>query len=226
VLLTNTHDGSAALRMIPTTVRVVCQNTLSLALGRAGAREGLSVRHCESLERRVEEARENLGILERRVQEFEGQARLLAGASLTDAQAQDYFESVFPVPTRRPADAPVEIPGLLDAILDTAEERRSVTQELLAADREHESRAQARNRRILEQVLANYHGEANALPGVEGTAWAAYNAVSEWADHQSSVQGRSERQRADNRLQSVWFGSAAGLKERAFDAALLMAASA
>ena len=63
VLLTNAHDGSRALRMIPTTVRVVCQNTLHLALSGAGVAEGLTVYHSESLPRRVAEARDKLRII-------------------------------------------------------------------------------------------------------------------------------------------------------------------
>ena len=49
VLLTNTHDGSQTVRMIPTTVRVVCQNRLYLALREAGV-DGLSIYHHPNLE--------------------------------------------------------------------------------------------------------------------------------------------------------------------------------
>jgi phage/plasmid-like protein (TIGR03299 family) len=53
VLLASSHDGSLALRVIPTTVRVVCQNTLNLALSRAGS-TGVTIRHLDSLEGRVQ----------------------------------------------------------------------------------------------------------------------------------------------------------------------------
>jgi hypothetical protein len=53
VLLANSHDGSLALRVVPTSVRVVCQNTLNLALGRAGS-TGVAIRHLDSLEDRVQ----------------------------------------------------------------------------------------------------------------------------------------------------------------------------
>ena len=55
ILLTNSHDGSKALRIFPTTIRVVCQNTLTLAL-QNGLGEGLSIRHRPSLSERVAEA--------------------------------------------------------------------------------------------------------------------------------------------------------------------------
>jgi phage/plasmid-like protein (TIGR03299 family) len=220
ILLTNSHDGSMALRMVPTTVRVVCANTLNLALGRARHGEGLSIRHCESLEGRVREARAKLGLLSERVEQFQDEARQLAAGPLSDRQARDYFEHFFPT---RPAAAPLPTEGLLDAILEAQQSQTSLVDQLLANHQEELSRAERRNARILESLLESYHSPANQALGIEGTAWAAYNGISGWADHESTVRGKSELERADNRLTSVWFGSANDLKQEAYSAALQLA---
>jgi phage/plasmid-like protein (TIGR03299 family) len=224
LLLTNSHDGSLALRMIPTTVRVVCQNTLNLALGRARGGEGLTIRHRDSLDGRVQEARSKLGILTQRVERFGEEARQLAACPLTDRQARDYFEQFFPTrPAAPAAPSPVPTEGLLDAILEAQQGQTALVDELLANHREEQTRTERRNARILEGLLEGYHSPANAQLGIAGTAWAAYNAVSGWADHESTVRGRSELERADNRLNSIWFGSANELKQDAYAAALQLA---
>jgi phage/plasmid-like protein (TIGR03299 family) len=227
LLLTNSHDGSMALRMIPTTVRVVCQNTLNLALGRARSGEGLTIRHCESLDGRVQEARAKLGLLTERVEQFADEARQLAACPLTDRQARDYFEQFFPT---RPAAAapdravaPLSTEGLLDGILEAQQAQTALVGELLAGHQEEQTRTERRNARILESLLESYHSPSNEALGIAGTAWAAYNAVSGWADHESTVRGKSDLERADNRLNSVWFGSANDLKQDAYAAALQLA---
>jgi hypothetical protein len=227
ILLTNSHDGSMALRMIPTPVRVVCQNTLNLALGRARHGEGLTIRHCESLEGRVREAQAKLGLLTERLEQFADEARQLAACPLSDQQARDYFEQFFPTRTAATAPgrtiAPLPTEGLLDAIIDARQGQTSLVDELLAAHQEDRSRADRRNARILEALVESYHSRANEVLGIEGTAWAAYNAVSGWADHASTVRGKTELERADNRLNSVWWGSANELKQDAYAAALQLA---
>lgn len=182
VLLANSHDGSRALRMIPTTQRVVCANTLNLALGRAAATDGVTIFHNESLEARVADAREKFGVITRRVDEFERQVQTLARRPMSRDELTSYFAK-------------------------------------LVADRAAETQ-----KRMLAAFVANLDHETNTLPGISGTAWAAYNAASLWADHQSVVRGQSEVQKADSRLHSVWFGAAAEFKARAFDAALALAA--
>lgn len=62
-------------------------------------------------------------------------------------------------------------------------------------------------------------GKGNDLPGVKGTVWAAYNAVTEYLGHERSVRGRSRTEKAANRMESVLFGSSARLAEKAFDLA-------
>ena len=84
-------------------------------------------------------------------------------------------------------------------------------------------RSESHQKRLLEQFAANFEDATNTLPGIGGSAWAAYNAVSEYADHQSIVRGRGELQRADGRLYSAWFGAGATVKQRAYEAALALA---
>jgi phage/plasmid-like protein (TIGR03299 family) len=57
-------------------------------------------------------------------------------------------------------------------------------------------------------------GRGNRMQGVSGTLWAAFNGVTEWLDH------RKSRQNENQRLNSVWFGESARIKNRAYEIAL------
>ena len=79
-----------------------------------------------------------------------------------------------------------------------------------------------RNGKTLDTIVANFDNERNTLPGIKHSAWAAYNAVSEWADHDRTVRGKTLTDRADNRLNSVWFGAANKVKQEAFQSAMAL----
>jgi phage/plasmid-like protein (TIGR03299 family) len=62
-------------------------------------------------------------------------------------------------------------------------------------------------------------GRGNNDPLTRRTLWTAYNAVTEFVDHNRS------RVRPENKLQSIWFGSGAQIKQRAFDHAITLLAA-
>ena len=75
-----------------------------------------------------------------------------------------------------------------------------------------------KNERLLGKILPLFEsGAGNDLPGVRGTAWAAYNAVTHFLSHERG-------QNADNRVNSLWFGDSANTSQRAFTQALKFAA--
>jgi phage/plasmid-like protein (TIGR03299 family) len=187
VLLTNTHDGSQALRMIPTTVRVVCQNTLNLALREAGV-EGLTISHHPRLESRIQEARAKLGIIAARFDKFDDELHAMLAKDLNAAEAGAYFR------------------GMSGADLPHATERQR----------------KSRNE-VLGQMFGNFDNDRNAMAGVKHTAWGAYNAVSEWADHQRKYRGTTPADKLDRQLDSVWFGQSHQLKQAAYRGALELA---
>ena len=58
LLFSNTHDGSGAIKVALTPIRVVCQNTLNLAL--AGAKRSWSMIHTGDIREKMQEAKDTL----------------------------------------------------------------------------------------------------------------------------------------------------------------------
>jgi phage/plasmid-like protein (TIGR03299 family) len=97
LLLSNSHDGSSALRVYYTPIRVVCANTLAMA-DRAGKGEGIAIRHRGNLAYKVRAAQEVLGLAVRYYDDLEGQIDLLAGHYPSASQLESYFRSLYPDP--------------------------------------------------------------------------------------------------------------------------------
>jgi phage/plasmid-like protein (TIGR03299 family) len=66
-------------------------------------------------------------------------------------------------------------------------------------------------------------GLGQDIPQIRHSAWAAFNAVTEYIDHHRSTRGKSESDIRSNRLKSAWFGSGAQMKCRAWDLAMDLA---
>jgi phage/plasmid-like protein (TIGR03299 family) len=95
ILLCNGHDGARALRVFNTSVRVVCNNTLTWAMTR-GTGQGLCIRHTRSLKHRIEQARSVLGIAQQEQREKQREMEALARRPLRAVEARQYFECVWP----------------------------------------------------------------------------------------------------------------------------------
>lgn len=68
-----------------------------------------------------------------------------------------------------------------------------------------------------EHIAKAYHGGpgVGTIPGVSGSWWAAYNAVTDWVDH-GTGRGRGE----DSRLHASWFGRNAVRRSHALELAV------
>ena len=95
VCFTNTHDGSGAVRVCMTPVRVVCNNTLNLAL--STAQRQWSVRHTASVEQRVKEARDVLGMADVYLRNLAEQADRLANVTVNTELLESVLNRLFPV---------------------------------------------------------------------------------------------------------------------------------
>lgn len=94
LLATNSHDGKSACQIAVTPVRVVCQNTLSMAIGRA--RSSFSIRHTKNASRRIEEARAALGLTFTYVDAFQMEVERLISEEFTKQQFERLITEVFP----------------------------------------------------------------------------------------------------------------------------------
>jgi len=102
LLFTNNHDGSAAVRMWFTPVRVVCQNTLSAATNLKRRDEGINLRHTKNIHEKVNEAQKALGLAVKFYDELGATFNTLAEKRAETRAVKAYFESLFPIPEEAP----------------------------------------------------------------------------------------------------------------------------
>ena len=96
LLVHTSHDGSTALQANITPVRVVCQNTLNMALN--GAKQSFKVRHTQTISGRMEEAQRVLGLTNTHMDMFEELARNLYETEITNAQFDKLVADLYPKP--------------------------------------------------------------------------------------------------------------------------------
>jgi phage/plasmid-like protein (TIGR03299 family) len=184
VLLSNSHDGTLAVRVGFTGVRVVCANTMAMAHGDSASRL-IRVRHTKNVAENLEGIRAVMNLANQQFEATAEQYRVLASKEINQADLEKYVKLVFNSNKK-----------ILEAEGDTAN---------------------LNNKRLINSIQPLFEkGLGNDMPGVRGTLWAAYNAVSE---HLQYNRGDD----AQVRLDSLWFGQGAQLNKRALEVAVMMA---
>ena len=92
---TNTHDGSGAIRVCMTPIRIVCNNTLNLAL--CSARRAWSVRHTGDMASKMHEARVCLEMACAYMDELGQTADRLANTTVSRDKLGEILDEMFPI---------------------------------------------------------------------------------------------------------------------------------
>jgi phage/plasmid-like protein (TIGR03299 family) len=158
LLINTSHDGSIAIQASITPVRVVCANTLNLALNGVGRKKGgvkqsFKIRHTQTAEGKIQVARETLGLANAYMDEFSKLANSLYEKEVTAQQFNDIILAAYPKPKGEAKNAITKWTNKVDTLNDI------------------------------------YTGEFNGM--IAGTAWGAFNALTERLDWHRSARGGS-----------------------------------
>ena len=153
LLINTSHDGSIAIQASITPVRVVCANTLNLALGkgRKGVKQSFKIRHTQTASGKVQQAREALGLANAYLDEFDKMAQQMIETEISKAKFDEIVALAYPAPEK---DAKGSFKKYNDKI---------------------------------DLIQGIYVGQYNNT--IAGTAWGAFNALTERLDWYRSARG-------------------------------------
>ena len=95
LVFSNTHDGSGAIKVALTPIRVVCNNTLNLAL--SSAKRSWSMIHTGDIQGKLEEAKDTLFKAESYMDNLGKEFEALRMKKMTDKQILDHIEILLPL---------------------------------------------------------------------------------------------------------------------------------
>lgn len=190
VLLSNSHDGSSAITLAATPIRVVCQNTLTAAL--SSAKRQFKVRHTSSLSGRLSEARTALGVVFNYMSEFEAVADEMLNTTFTDDDFKNFLDELVPIPDEKGRGQTIST-NTQDAIRNIAYNQLSI-----------------------EESGKSVRVNLPDMDPIKNTKWWAYNAVSTYNQHFATSKTTKRTSAEENRFRRVMGDSNASITDRAF----------
>ena len=94
LLFSSPNVVGKAMRIMFTPIRVVCNNTLTMALENASGRSEFRLHHAQKFDPEV--AKAALGLATGQLEEFEQEAKFLTTKEVTDASLRSYFMDLWP----------------------------------------------------------------------------------------------------------------------------------
>ena len=207
ILLATACDGTLATTAQFTSIRVVCNNTLAVALrGQSSSAGAVKVPHSTRFD--AEKVKRQLGISVRAWDEHVYEMKQLSQRKVSQTEAAAYFDAVF---NNTSLSAAEQDEGIIQFY------RNAAAQANQAAKAENKAEP---NGRAMSKVMAmfNGHGRGAELSSAKDTAYGLLCSITEFADHERRAMSQ------DHRLDSAWFGAGAGLKQRALEQAAALIA--
>lgn len=184
LLIAHGHDGSLKTMVLPTNVRVVCANTLSMALGgnRASRKEnqkgsgivnGYVIKHTRNADERIKAAVDGYKESIKYFDAVQKQAEQLILTPFSDANMKQLTAKLFPVNVERESDIPAQT---------------------------------LKSRYEVERLFVE--GAGHQELALTGTAWGAFNAVTEHLDYGRLTRGidkTDHRAMTERRMSNAWF---------------------
>ena len=203
VLLASACDGTLATTAQFTSIRVVCNNTLAIALKGASASAGVvKVPHSTKFD--AEKVKQQLGISVRAWDEHMYEMKQLTQRKVSQQEAKAYFDAVFNNSTMSIADPEENIIQFYRQVAQNAEAQNKAEP----------------NGKAMTKALDMFNGQGRGaeLSSAKGTAYGLLCSITEFIDHERRAMS------TDHRLDSAWFGAGAALKQRGLEQALSLMA--
>ena len=202
ILLATSCDGTLATTAQFTGIRVVCNNTLAIALrGQSSSAGVVKVPHSTKFD--AEKVKQQLGISVRAWDEHMYEMKQLTQRKVSQQEAKAYFDAVFNNSTMSISDPEENIIQFYRNVAQQVQEKKPEP-----------------NGRAMNKALEMFNGQGRGadLSSAKDTAYGLLCSITEFVDHERRAMS------TDHRLDSAWFGAGAGVKQRGLEQALALIA--
>ncbi len=184
-LFSNGHDGESAVKIMPTTIRVVCANTLGWADQRSADYQ-VRIIHKQGVHEAIANVEKVTVAALKGLTQTEEMLRAMADKPFDYGSLENYFRHALKKPYRNPNELKAEDEALEEALKSGS--------------------------RAIEQMFEAYEWEAFNIPADKrGTVFHAYQAATHYTAH---LRG-GEKKDPSVRASVNWYGEGANIRNRA-----------